>query len=386
MVNKAEYEAYEKHRQQNATARVSLPTEEVVRPRIPFEACLSAWGEVEKVNDFATPASDPPGARTYALRSSRLLNFPDYLCVQLAKYTIGSDWLPQKLDVEIELPSSEKKEEFRVDLAGLRSRGGLQPNEVLMPDLDAKITNVHSTQPISVEPNIEYVSHLVSMGFTNLASCKACILTNNVSLETALEWIMEHLNDPTLNDPFTEQQRADSLSAQTPANEDSIAMLNAMGLTRAQAVKALNHTGHNLEAAADWAFTNPDVLNDVQEPPNLSNSSGMTTPTSANQCRVQQHSESSNTSTTSSVYELCAFISHMGKATTDGHYVAHIKRSALAKCIPNETPVHHSGSPCCGGTDDEWIIFNDEKVAKSESPPHRLAYVYVFRRVDAPID
>ncbi|KAF6776977.1 hypothetical protein AHF37_03362 [Paragonimus kellicotti] len=150
-------------------------------------------------------------------------------------------------------------------------------------------------------------------------------------------------------------------------------------------MKALNHTGNNLEAAADWAFTNPDVLNDAQEPPSLSNTSDMTMPASTNQSRIQQHTRS-DTANTSSVYELCAFISHMGKATTDGHYVAHIKRSALAKCIPNETPVHHLGSPCCGGTDDEWIIFNDEKVAKSESPPHRFAYVYVFRRMDAPVD
>jgi len=28
-----------------------------------------------------------------------------------------------------------------------------------------------------------------------------------------------------------------------------------------------------------------------------------------------------------------------------------------------------------------WVIFNDEKVAESESPPKDLAYIYFYRRI-----
>jgi ubiquitin carboxyl-terminal hydrolase 5/13 len=56
------------------------------------------------------------------------------------------------------------------------------------------------------------------------------------------------------------------------------------------------------------------------------------------------------------VYELAAFISHMGTSTNVGHYVCHIKR------------------------DGRWVIYNDEKVAVSENPPFELGYLYLFRR------
>jgi ubiquitin carboxyl-terminal hydrolase 5/13 len=51
-------------------------------------------------------------------------------------------------------------------------------------------------------------------------------------------------------------------------------------------------------------------------------------------------------------------ISHIGKNTGSGHYVAHIKR------------------------DGKWVIYNDEKVALSENPPLQHAYLYLFQRTD----
>ena len=54
----------------------------------------------------------------------------------------------------------------------------------------------------------------------------------------------------------------------------------------------------------------------------------------------------------------CNRISHIGKNTGSGHYVAHIKR------------------------DGKWFIFNDEKVALSENPPLQHAYLYLFQRTD----
>ena len=58
----------------------------------------------------------------------------------------------------------------------------------------------------------------------------------------------------------------------------------------------------------------------------------------------------------STVYELAAFVSHMGTSTDVGHYVCHIKK------------------------DGRWVIFNDERVALSEQPPLELGYLYLYRR------
>lgn len=57
-------------------------------------------------------------------------------------------------------------------------------------------------------------------------------------------------------------------------------------------------------------------------------------------------------------YNLVGLVSHIGKNTGSGHYVAHLKK------------------------DGKWVIFNDEKVALSENPPIRHAYMYLFQRSD----
>ena len=56
-------------------------------------------------------------------------------------------------------------------------------------------------------------------------------------------------------------------------------------------------------------------------------------------------------------YRLVGFISHMGASTLSGHYVCHIKKG------------------------DQWIIYNDEKVAVSENPPRGLGYLYLYARI-----
>ena len=56
-------------------------------------------------------------------------------------------------------------------------------------------------------------------------------------------------------------------------------------------------------------------------------------------------------------YTLVGFISHIGKNTGSGHYVAHVKK------------------------DGRWVIFDDQKVAASDSPPLDLGYVYMYRRL-----
>ena len=55
-------------------------------------------------------------------------------------------------------------------------------------------------------------------------------------------------------------------------------------------------------------------------------------------------------------YHLMAFISHMGTSAMSGHYVCHIRKEG------------------------RWIIYNDNKVAVSVTPPKDLAYLYFYQR------
>ena len=56
-------------------------------------------------------------------------------------------------------------------------------------------------------------------------------------------------------------------------------------------------------------------------------------------------------------YELKGLVSHIGSNTACGHYVAHVRDK-----------------------EGKWIIFDDEKVARSERPPLALGYVYLYAR------
>lgn len=56
-----------------------------------------------------------------------MATFPDYLLIQLKKFTLREDWVPIKLDVAVEMPDI-------LDLASLRATGP-QPEEEPLPEI-----------------------------------------------------------------------------------------------------------------------------------------------------------------------------------------------------------------------------------------------------------
>lgn len=143
-------------------------------------------------------------------------------------------------------------------------------------------------------------------------------------------------------------------------------MLQAMGFTRSQCIKALQNTDNNVERAADWIFSHPDEVNSADDAPTASSAPpAPSEPTysdgpASKFCLTSIQVKlllSSGSSSFVPAYELAAFVSHMGTSTSVGHYVCHIKK------------------------DGRWVIFNDEKVALSENPPFELGYLYLYRRV-----
>lgn len=55
------------------------------------------------------------------------------------------------------------------------------------------------------EPTAGNVSQLVDMGFAEVLARKALILTRD-NVEAALEWILEHMDDPDATEPPTQQE------------------------------------------------------------------------------------------------------------------------------------------------------------------------------------
>lgn len=195
------------------------------------------------------------------------------------------------------------------------------------------------------------VSQLCEMGFPLEACRKAVYYTGNTGIDAAMNWVMGHMDDPDFSAPLV-LPGSSSAPGTTPTEsipEEHLATIVSMGFSRDQATRALRATNNILERAVDWIFSHLDDLEsmDVSE-------GG----------RSEAGSEASREPPPGprvrdgpGKYELFAFISHMGTSTMCGHYVCHIKK------------------------DQQWVIFNDQKVCASEKPPKDLGYLYFYRRV-----
>ena len=317
VTNRKEVSEFEARKESGET----IDPKDVIRPKIPLDACFESFISPEEIDDFYSTAIN---GKTKALKRSRLKTFPDFLMLQVKKFALGDDWVPKKLDVAIQVPDI-------IDLKNLRSNG-LQEGEELLPDLSfgSQIQSV-----VFDDEDQGIINSLADMGFPMDACKRAVHLNLKKGLETALNWIFEHSNDPDFADPFNPTGQSSSGASFVP-DPEGLESLKAMGIPEAAAIRGLKETQNNIERAIDWIFNHPEAELEPES----------STP-----------STSSSSRDGSEKYQLKAFISHMGSSTLCGHYVCHIKK------------------------DGQWVIFNDEKVALSSSPPQELAYLYLYERL-----
>lgn len=285
-----------------------------------MSACIEAFAAPEIVDDFYSTAIK---AKSVAQKTTRFATFPNYLMVQMKKFTLADDWTPKKLDVSVDILDE-------LDLTHLRATG-LQSNEEELPEGE----QAPAAPQIQIDDSV--VAQLVSMGFDKEGCRKAVYHTKNQGVEPAMNWVLEHMGDPDFTSPLVLPGSQGSKAA----DEESLAIITSMGFTEAQAIKALKATDNNLERAADWIFSHAHELDSMEEE------------SSANQETGPQYNDGPGK------YRLIAFISHMGTSTMCGHYVCHVLK------------------------DGRWVIFNDRKVALSEKPPKDLGYLYLYQRVQS---
>uniref|UniRef100_A0AAX7SMF2 Ubiquitin carboxyl-terminal hydrolase n=1 Tax=Astatotilapia calliptera TaxID=8154 RepID=A0AAX7SMF2_ASTCA len=359
--NREELLAYEVKRKE--AEENMRPPPEPVRARIPFTACLQAFTEPENVPDFWSSALQ---AKSAGVKTSRFASFPEYLVVQIKKFTFGVDWVPKKLDVVIDVPDF-------LDLNRLRATG-LQAGEEELPDLMPPIVLPEDTRAPEIDEAA--VMQLAEMGFPLEACRKAVYYTGNMGPEMAFNWIIAHMEEPDFAEPLTLPSMIDpgpsagdsptgaALLGNSPP-EESIAILTSMGFPRTHSIHALKATNNNLERALDWIFTHPeeeeesDALSDMAD--TEPNDNAFSNANSHSDSTLSPDGDASGPRVKDGPgrYELFAFISHMGASTMSGHYVCHIKKEG------------------------RWVIYNDHKVCLSERPPKDLGYVYFYHRLSS---
>lgn len=277
-INKDEVAAYELRKAELEANGKKMDTNTIVRPRIKLFSCLELFGQTENVEQFYSTALN---AKTTARKSTRFATFPDFILIQLKKFTLREDWVPIKLDVAVEMPDM-------LDLSSLRGHGQ-QPDEELLPEL------VTSLPAPAMDDAV--LSQLQEMGFPTEACKRAIFFTHNSGLEAASGWIMEHITDADFSDPFIPPGTESSMFVPDP---EALPLVMGMGFTQEQATKALRATDNNVERAVDWIFSHPEELESSSAPvvPQLKDGNGQ--------------------------YKLVAFVSHMGTSSMVGHYVVHI--------------------------------------------------------------
>ena len=306
-------------------------------PTITFQACLDSWAADTTLEDYRWPHLQ--NQVHSATQQTRLTNFPRYLLVQMQRYTLGADWTPQKLEVNLDIPEE-------IDLTSLKASGP-QDGEALVPEEEESAAASANAAPAIDEGAL---GQLMDMGFSMNGCKRALTAVGGSDVEAAMNWVFEHNSDPDFNDPLPEE---DSSAAATSGGDSGVdegvvmSLVENLGcFTMEQVRAALKETSGAADRAADWLFSHMDDLDGAIAALDAKHSSSSgPAPSVPLEDGVGQ-------------YVMIGMISHIGKHTGSGHYVAHLKRG------------------------DKWVIFNDEKVALSESPPFQHAYMYLFQRKD----
>ena len=311
-----------------------------------FQSCINSFCREETIDGYMSPTT---GNLTTANKRVRMKTFPPYLVVQMRRYYVASDWSAKKMNVLVDVPES-------LDLAELRGSGPAAGEDILDEAEIAAAAGVAGgagSREATVVPNASIVEQLMGMGFSENASKRAALATGNSSAEASMEWVFAHMEDSDFNDPLPEASAPApaAATAAAAADPESVQMLCSMGFSEKHAAFALRACSGSLERAADWLFSHADDLDAACTETGAAGDGG-------HQSGAGGTPEQPAAFDGEGRYTLFAIVSHIGPNTGSGHYVCHIRK------------------------DDRWVLFNDEKVAASSSPPLDLGYLYFFKRND----
>jgi ubiquitin carboxyl-terminal hydrolase 5/13 len=284
----------------------SSPSKKIPKNTVSFEQCIEYTTGSSEIEGFRSPVTGEIASS--ALKSMKIATFPECLIIAVNRYYFDEQFNPTKMDTAVAMPEL-------IDLSPWRGTGR-RDGEKELPN-----TTVEETK---FECNPEIMTQLLSVGFDESVSSRACKAVNNSSAEAAIQWVLNG---------GAEEMDTDNVSGDI--NPESITLLTSMGFATQQATKALRETNHNVERAADWLFNHPDddgvEMTNVKAAAPLPDGNGQ--------------------------YKLVGMVSHIGRNTAVGHYVCHLKKG------------------------EDWILFNDSHVARSVHPPIDYGYLYLYERV-----
>uniref|UniRef100_A0A183CAR3 Ubiquitin carboxyl-terminal hydrolase n=1 Tax=Globodera pallida TaxID=36090 RepID=A0A183CAR3_GLOPA len=242
----------------------------VKRKSVTLEGCLTAAFEEEFIDDYLSPVLRIKGR---AKQEQRMGSFPDFLFMQLRRFTFDGTRGMRKLDVDVHFPDE-------LDLSAFYSTGELQPGEQSLPeDADETSSTLSTNKPTCPEPNQKIVNELLLMGFTENAAKKATLCTKNESLESATNWILQHMDDSDLNEPYPVLSKQSVPPSSSSSNQGQPTRQpetrNGSGRYRLRAfishMGSSPHSGHYVAHVkaenGKWHIFNDEKVAESQHPP-----------------------------------------------------------------------------------------------------------------------
>jgi len=296
---------------------------------VTLQRCLDDFTASEVV-ELKCPACEHPNFT----KSTRFHTFPRILAVNARRFEIVN-WVPTKQPVAVLVPDEP------LDMEPYRASGML-PDEETLPDDKA----ASSTKFV---PNEAALEMLTAMGFPQPRCEKALKATGNADVEAASQWLFAHMEDPDIDEPFSEDLPPSGAAAVDPALIENLAN---MGFSAPQARQALRETGSDIERAVDWLFSHPDAVGDFGDDEAPAAAASASEKTSAPAVTAGSDARPAR-------FALSSLICHKGSSIHAGHYVAFVRKPEVG-----------------------WVLFNDEKVALGGAVDEmkQFAYVYFFRR------
>ncbi|KAF9438850.1 hypothetical protein BGZ76_003875 [Entomortierella beljakovae] len=302
--------------------KTSGPGEEEVYETVSLGQCLDTYIAPE-VLPYNCPSCQK---NTLATKTNRFASFPEVLVINMRRFEY-QNWVPRKLAVPIDVP------EGNVDFEKYRGHGQ-QPDEELLPEDAPEASGGNNSAP---EFDQAVIEQLQMMGFPLIRCQKALLATGTQNAEVAMDWLIQHMEDPDIDDPIV------SKSSSAPSvSPEQISQLADMGFSDKQAKKALKETGGDMERAVEWLFSHMDTPMDDDDDD---------APSTSGKAKTIAGDPSKKGD-----FKLTSFISHKGPSVHCGHYVSHIKK------------------------DNRWVLFNDNKVVADTNAPVGDAYMYIFKR------
>ena len=308
----------EKHNQLNL---ILLKEDGVDVEWVELKDCLDRYFSDEEFEANCAECSK----KTIFNKTVRFLNYPKVLMMSLQRFTF-TGWVPAKVKAGL------KAEESKLDMEQYRGVEGRQEGENAIPE------DVEMEVEVEPEIDIEILNGVIGMGIPELGAKHAIISTGNSNAELAVAWYFENMGNPILEQPIQKIKKkvggGGSSSGPEP-NSDHVATLQSMGYTEQKCKKALIETGNDIERAMDWIFNHPDDDGSMVEAGNQ---------------------EKWEPDQSPGIYNMQGLVTHLGTSVHSGHYVAHIKKG------------------------DEWILYNDHKVAHSIDAPVDKAFLYFWTK------